>query len=624
MFCGGVSSSGGGGGGGGTRVFASKEVGLMRGGMSELSSLVLLLSSILVILMLCAKAVQGEDNKEWDPGPRRRRLISSYSQEYHLFAEFASPAVPTTSTLCSDFSSYLASLLLTNRSQQSIIATGAGFCGTIPSSLITNFTSLRVLELGDNRLSGGFPVELLSLPALELLNVSGNLLTLGGLAFSSADSAAAANFTCTTLRSLDLSSNLLSGGSVPIALVACKNLTYLSLANNSLVGGIPNELGQLLQLETLDLSSNNLTGDIPVSLLNLPAISRIDLHSNELSGPLPESSPLSSSHSYFLELDNNSFSGEIPPSLCQFLGSNLSVGSNPELCKPPGRTACQFLLYPTSDCTISQLAPTQLLPVPPPPLHQHTDSNFNLKITWISVAGVIVLFASMSVVLWCKAHIQCHRNWDPAATSSEESSSADPNSCWPLACIRLVYLPLYKPNPDRKKMALIRRTLNISSSSSSSTHIRTFSYKELAKATARFTNVIGTGGSGVVYKGMLLGGVAIAVKQQQCGDDSSKDSDEQMLQEIKILSELSHPHLLSLLGYYMPGSSKRRMMLVYEYMPKGTLEDHLFGQFSHHRALGWRTRVRIAYESASAIAYLHTQVDNPMLPHWLFTKSHVL
>ncbi len=592
-------------------------------GMSELSSLVLLLSSILVILMLCAKAMQGEDNKEWDPGPRRRRLISSSSsQEYHLFAEFSSPAVTTTSTLCSDFSSYLASLLLTNRSQQSIIATGAGFCGTIPSSLITNFTSLRVLELADNRLSGGFPVELLSLPALELLNVSGNLLTLGGLALSSADSAAAANFTCTTLRSLDLSSNLLSGGSVPIALVACKNLTYLSLANNSLVGGIPNELGQLLQLETLDLSSNNLTGDIPVSLLNLPAISRIDLHSNELSGALPESLPPSSSHSYFLELDNNSFSGEIPPSLCQFLGSNLSVGSNPELCKPPGRTACQFLLYPTSHCTISQLAPTQFLPVPPPPLHQNSDSNFNLKITWISVAGVIVLLASMSVVLWCKAHIQCHQNWDAAATSSEESSSADANSCWPLACIRLVYLPLYKPNPDRKKMALIRRTLNISSSSS--THIRTFSYKELAKATARFTNVIGTGGSGVVYKGMLPGGVAIAVKQQQCGDDSSKDSDEQMLQEIKILSELSHPHLLPLLGYYMPGSSKRRMMLVYEYMPKGTLEDHLFGQFSHHRALGWRTRVRIAYESASAIAYLHTQVDNPMLPHWLFTKTHVL
>jgi serine/threonine protein kinase len=171
-------------------------------------------------------------------------------------------------------------------------------------------------------------------------------------------------------------------------------------------------------------------------------------------------------------------------------------------------------------------------------------------------------------------------------------------------------------------MALIRRTLNISSSSS--THVRTFSYKELAKATARFTNVIGTGGSGVVYKGMLPSGVAIAVKQQQCGDDSSKDSDEQMLQEIKILSELSHPHLLPLLGYYMPGLSKRRMMLVYEYMPKGTLEDHLFGQFSHHRALGWRTRVRIAYESASAIAYLHTQVDNPMLPHWLFTKTHVL
>jgi len=103
-----------------------------------------------------------------------------------------------------------------------------------------------------------------------------------------------------------------------------------------------------------------------------------------------------------------------------------------------------------------------------------------------------------------------------------------------------------------------------------------FSYDELAAATGGFAsaNVLGQGGFGYVYRGVLPGsGKEVAVKQLKAG---SGQGEREFQAEVEIISRVHHRHLVSLVGYCIAGSSQR--LLVYEFVPNKTLEHHLHGQ----------------------------------------------
>ena len=103
-----------------------------------------------------------------------------------------------------------------------------------------------------------------------------------------------------------------------------------------------------------------------------------------------------------------------------------------------------------------------------------------------------------------------------------------------------------------------------------------FSYDELAAATGGFAsaNVLGQGGFGYVYRGVLPGsGKEVAVKQLKAG---SGQGEREFQAEVEIISRVLHRHLVSLVGYCIAGSSQR--LLVYEFVPNKTLEHHLHGQ----------------------------------------------
>lgn len=104
---------------------------------------------------------------------------------------------------------------------------------------------------------------------------------------------------------------------------------------------------------------------------------------------------------------------------------------------------------------------------------------------------------------------------------------------------------------------------------------RWFSYAELKKATGNFSdsNEIGVGGYGKVYKGKLETGEAVAIKRAQEG---SMQGQTEFKNEIELLSRVHHRNLVGLVGFcYEQGEQ----MLVYEYMPNGTMRDHLVGKF---------------------------------------------
>ena len=115
-------------------------------------------------------------------------------------------------------------------------------------------------------------------------------------------------------------------------------------------------------------------------------------------------------------------------------------------------------------------------------------------------------------------------------------------------------------------------------------------------------NVLGKGGFGVVYKGVLEDGTAIAVKRMEASVVSNKGLNE-FQSEIAVLTKVRHRHLVALLGYCADGNER---LLVYEYMPQGTLAQHLF----EHKVLGikpldWTKRLIIALDVARGLEYLH-------------------
>ncbi|KAL6497620.1 hypothetical protein OROHE_027249 [Orobanche hederae] len=116
-----------------------------------------------------------------------------------------------------------------------------------------------------------------------------------------------------------------------------------------------------------------------------------------------------------------------------------------------------------------------------------------------------------------------------------------------------------------------------------------FSYRELATATKNFRQkfLIGEGGFGAVYKGVLeRSGQIVAVKKL---NHSGLQGDKEFLVEVLMLSLLRHQNLVNLIGYCAEGEQR---LLVYEFMPLGSLEDHLHDLKPGMQPLDWNTRMK--------------------------------
>ncbi|CAN1351973.1 Receptor-like cytoplasmic kinase 185 [Linum perenne] len=149
--------------------------------------------------------------------------------------------------------------------------------------------------------------------------------------------------------------------------------------------------------------------------------------------------------------------------------------------------------------------------------------------------------------------------------------------------------------------------------------LHVFTFKQLHSATGGFSksNVVGHGGFGSVYRGVLSNGRKVAVKVM---DQEGKQGEEEFEVEVELLSRLRSPYLLALLGYC---SGNNRKLLVYDFMANGGLQEHLYRSNVTYRKLDWETRLRIALEAAKGLEYLHEHVSPPVI-HRDFKSSNIL
>lgn len=194
-----------------------------------------------------------------------------------------------------------------------------------------NSTSLKVLNLSSNELSGSLPVDIGS---CRIVDLSMNRL--------SGDLSSMENWG-STIEVVDLSSNMLSGN-IPNNTFQFEGLTSLKMRNNSLVGSVPSVLELGHQLSVVDLSLNKLTGTLFPSFFTSLSLTYLNLSGNHFTGNLPIQAPHSTEslavpfvlQMEFLDLSDNSLSGSLPPEIAELqklkyldLGNNSFSGEIP-------------------------------------------------------------------------------------------------------------------------------------------------------------------------------------------------------------------------------------------------------------------------------------------------------
>ncbi|XP_062008982.1 putative wall-associated receptor kinase-like 11 [Rosa rugosa] len=148
--------------------------------------------------------------------------------------------------------------------------------------------------------------------------------------------------------------------------------------------------------------------------------------------------------------------------------------------------------------------------------------------------------------------------------------------------------------------------------------IKLFNAKELEIATDRFNvhRILGEGGQGTVYKGMLTDGRDVAVKKSKVVDGGEVS---QFINEIVILSQINHRNVVKLLGCCLESEVP---LLVYEFLPNGTLSQYIQSR-DEDFPLTWEMRLRVGTEVAGALSYLHSSVSMPIY-HRDIKSSNIL
>ncbi|KAF6137872.1 hypothetical protein GIB67_014001 [Kingdonia uniflora] len=538
------------------------------------------------------------------------------------------------------FSGEIPPTLGVNASLENLDFTSNKFSGEIPRNLCSG-KQLKVLHLGKNLLQGRIPLDLGNCPMLKRLDLKQNNLT--GLL---------PEFTNTqSLIFIDISGNNING-TFPLSLGFCTNLTSVNLSKNKVNGSIPQQLGNLAELQVLNLSNNLLQGLIPSEISKCTKLYSLDLGYNALVGSIPLSMRILTELSTLI-LRENRFTGGIPDFLSSYkmllelqLGSNLLRGSIPS-----SLGELKNLAYALN------LSGNQLTGKIPPELGKLSMLQ-SLDISFNNLTGSLKPLDGLQSLIEVNVSYNSLNGSLPESftkfLNSPTSFLGNPDLCVPyevggdLANLRTCDHEVFTLKAiNRVKIVMIALGSSLLGVISllgctymfvwwrrHEQEVDFLSKKELIFSLKNIMNVteglnekfiIGRGAYGTVYKALLHPNHPYAVKKLDF--TGRRGANISMHCEIRIAGQLRHRNLVKLESFWV---QKEYGLIVYEYMPNGSLHDVLH-EISPAPFLEWDVRYKIALGTAEGLAYLHEDcvpavvhqdikpknilLDNDMEPH---------
>ncbi|KAJ7010247.1 leucine-rich repeat receptor-like serine/threonine-protein kinase BAM3 [Populus alba x Populus x berolinensis] len=433
--------------------------------------------------------------------------------------------------------------------------------GPLPDDLGHCDTLWRV-RLGQNYLTGSIPSGFLYLPELSLMELQNNYL--------SGQVPQQISKTPSNLAQMNLADNRLSGP-LPASIGNFSNLQILLLGGNRFTGEIPSQIGQLKNVFTLDISRNNLSGNIPPEIGDCRTLTYLDLSQNQLSGPIPVQ--ITQIHILnYLNISWNHLNQSLPKEIgsmksltsADFSHNNFS-GSIPEFGQYSFFNSTSFSGNPQlcgsylNPCNYSSTSPLQF--------HDQNSSNsqvpgkFKLLFA-LGLLGCSLVFAVLAIIKTRKIRRNSN-SWKLTAFQKLEFGCEDILEC------------------------------------------------------VKENNIIGRGGAGIVYRGLMPNGEPVAVKKL-LGISRGSSHDNGLSAEVQTLGQIRHRNIVRLLAFC---SNKEANLLVYEYMPNGSLGEVLHGKRGGF--LKWDTRVKIAIEAAKGLCYLHHDCS-PLIIHRDVKSNNIL
>ncbi|XP_058092499.1 probably inactive leucine-rich repeat receptor-like protein kinase At5g48380 [Magnolia sinica] len=354
-------------------------------------------------------------------------------------------------------------------------------------------------------------------------------------------------------------------GRFPLALKNCTSMRVLDLSNNELSGTLPPDIGEIIPyVKILDLSYNNFRGDIPATIVNCNFLNSLSLQNNRLTGQIPWL--LGRLHGLsMLNVSDNSLSGEIPPFTALWMPS--SFANNAGLCG-----------WSLDACKESALKTSHIKVI--------------IAVTVGPILLVVIVFSAIFLFSFHRISNKKNKE-DEELVASKGMKSIEGTK-------------------DIKSQRTPRRYCNVHFSIFEKT-VPKMRLTNLLKTTQNFSenSIIRSGRAGIMYKAMLLDGSSLAIRRLHDSEYSHKE----FMSEMTMLGSLKHRNVVPLLGFCI---ARNERLLVYKYMPKGTLYQQL-----HERHMEWPLRLKIAIGVARGLAWLHHQCD-PCIIHRKISSKRIL
>lgn len=436
------------------------------------------------------------------------------------------------------------------------------FSGLIPMNL-SNCSSLVRVRIQNNHLSGSIPSGFGNLPKLQRLELAYNNFTgeipqdftssasLSFIDFSGnrLDSSLPSNIlSVPTLQTFAVSNNNLQGNILD-QFQDCESLSSLDLSNNHFSGKIPENIASCEKMVTLNLKSNQFDGEIPKSLATMPTLSILDLSNNSLVGRIPENFGNSPALE-MINLSYNKLEGPVPSNgILMTINPNDLIGNS---------GLCGGVLAPCSKAVTN--APRQKNV-----RLNHTVVGLLVGISIILVVGILVFTTR-----------QLYKRWYLCSNSFTD---------W------------FKKNDTEWPWRLVAfQRLNFTSAD--------------ILSCLKESNVIGVGGTGIVYKAEIHRPHSVVAVKKLWRSETDVETGDDLFAEVDLLGKLRHRNIVRLLGYL---HNETDVMMVYEYMSNGSLGEAIHGKQAGKMLVDWLSRYNVALGVAQGLSYLHHDCHPPVI-----------